>query len=122
MSAWIVSKEHIDALVTGLVRSGIAAPTGLSPDQLGQALWAENHASVNARYGEEDSAPAYVHAVLDLPPAVLLKQVHCYDYQSCEHGGWETSPANAWITTLDGLLSRVTSDTSPAYRDAPWGI
>lgn len=122
MSAWIVSKAHIDALVTGLVRSEIAAPTGLTPDQLGQTLWEENYTSIRARYGDEDSAPPYTHTVLDLPPVVLLKQVHCYDYQSCEHGGWETSEAHAWITALDELLSRSVRTPSPAYSDAPWGI
>ena len=77
MSAYIVSKAHLDAIVTfavgGTRRVGtvkrMAEDTGhgeyvsssvYTPNQIGAALWAENHASVDCRYSETTPVPAYV--------------------------------------------------------------
>ena len=74
MSAYIVSKAHIDAIVTfavgGARRVGtvkrIAEEGGhgefvssavYTPSQIGAALWAENHASVDYRYSETTAVP-----------------------------------------------------------------
>lgn len=122
MSAWIVSKAHIDVLVTGLVRSEVVASEGLTPDQLGQALWEENHRSVNYRYGEHTPTPEYRHEAHDVPPVVLAKQVTCYQYQSCEHDGWMESPAKRWTDKLTLLLWARVDQSSPEYDEAPWGI
>ena len=50
MSAWIVSKGHIDVLVNGLLQHGLISPKEIA--QTGQLLWRENHLSVNDRYAE----------------------------------------------------------------------
>lgn len=47
MSAWIVSKTHIDYLVTALIRAEL---TDKSPDEAGRMLWRECLASVAWRY------------------------------------------------------------------------
>lgn len=122
MSAWIVSKEHVDLIVTAMVDENLI-PLGMTPNDVGQELWCENYASVNHRYSEDDLADGYVWRRHDAPTipcapvGVLLKQIHCLEYQSCEHPRWETCRARGWLRSLEGnLMSYV-----PGYNDAPWG-
>jgi hypothetical protein len=78
MSAYIVSKAHIDAIVTfavgGTRRVGtvkcFAGDAGhgefvnslvYTPSQIGAALWDENHASVDYRTSETTPMPAYAY-------------------------------------------------------------
>lgn len=77
MSATIVNKAHIDAIVTFAVEGKrgvgtvkrIAGDAGhgeyvsssaYTPSQIGAALWAENHASVDYRTSDTTPVPAYV--------------------------------------------------------------
>jgi hypothetical protein len=124
MSAWIVSKRHIDALVTGLVRSEVVSPAEYGDeDKLGALLWEECHRSVNYRYGESEPTPDYAFERLDVEPVSLLKQAACYQYQSCEHPEWGHSNAYEWTQRLIDQLGRAGySHTSPGYDAAPWGI
>ena len=135
MSAYIESKAHIDALVTaaGAVELGEHS-SGLSwyhdgeryemsysdharASEIGRMLWAENLASIHARYpdtAETDSnypGPAGFESVqvteyqfvrtARLEPVVVLKAIDGYRYQSCEHEGWETSQAFAFCRSLE---------------------
>lgn len=59
MSAFIVSKATIDALVTYAVGGGPFRVTGDDPTKIGQMLINENYRSVNFRYGQTDPAPRY---------------------------------------------------------------
>lgn len=103
MSAWVVEKGHIDVLVNGLVQHGLVEPRDMQAT--GQMLWKENYRSVNYRYCERKRTPAYTPAVTEasIDPRHLLKAVECYEYQSCEHLGWETSPAKSLMATLHDL-------------------
>ena len=49
-------------------------------------------------------------------PVQAIKLVHCYEYQSCEHDGWETSEAHRFTTALLSSLEH----SLPGYDDAPW--
>ena len=155
MSAWIVSKTHIDLLITaGLIiptqtirnsRLRWYLPDETSPDRhqvfelddfnaddIGVTLWAENHASVNHRYPDaSDDLPGpvdfdgpdvltYTHQPIPGPidPVVVLKVINCYQYQSCEHPGWETSSAHAFCTSL----TQACISALPGYDQAPWGF
>lgn len=129
MSAWIVSKGHVDALVQAL------AVEGLIPfDQktkVGQAMWDENYASINARYQESDKAPRYEFEGIEAPlhDAIIVRQAGCFDYQSCEHGGWEGSESKR---LLDALVTKLEArNGGPEFdyafekavgRRLPWGI
>jgi hypothetical protein len=98
MSAWVVSRKHIDLMVTVAVRGtrdGIVPPSKHDPDALGAMLWAENVASVNYRYSESDAVEPYTWADPKYTPTAgeLYAAVRCYEYQSCEHPGWATSEA-----------------------------
>ena len=134
MSCWIVSKEHIDLLV-----SAGAEMTGMDPDELGKMLWEENHNSVNSHYTEQQAVPPYTFEpppetvknngkVQPVSPVVLIKAINCYEYQSCEHEGWEVSKAHEFCKDLKKSLfpNKVMTEEQlrelPGYDDAPWGI
>lgn len=148
MSAWIVSRAHIDVLVQALTaEAGLAgrgkilmdAETGefsraeLSPDEIGRELWRENLRSVifyryprdtdGDRPGPLDFKDSDVDTYTYREPARVMsdaevcKAASCFDYQSCEHPGWETSRANKWIETL---MSRHHVAAIP--DDVPWGF
>lgn len=120
MSAFTVTKRHIDVLVAAMHAKKI---TTMSAVKLGAMLWGENYASVNARYRTEYKAPPYkfeIPLAKHMEPVCVLKQVRCYSYQSCEHDGWETSKAFAFCEVLEAKLG-VTTDAK-GYDAAPWGI
>jgi hypothetical protein len=130
MSAWLVSKKHIDALVyaRSLCRSdfGGTLADGLLPDvsddDLGRLLWRENMRSLAARYRDRPDAAllaSYSYAEPGpLPVVALIKASHCYEYQSCEHPGWKTSKARRFSRELVLSLAH----KLPGYDAAPWGI
>lgn len=107
MSAWIVSKPHIDALVQSLIVEGFVPASEATAT--GRMLWEECRRSVAHRYPNDadgewpgpvdfttQSITDYrfegVEAPLD--DAVIAKNIDCYEYQSCEHGDeWRASEA-----------------------------
>ena len=95
-------------------------------NEVGAMLMAENVKSYNHRYkvkvdefeamfGEKTpytyERPSYQ---LTIPEA--LKAIECYEYQSCEHPGWETSEAHAFCQAL----YRATAWRLVGTSDAPW--
>jgi len=116
MSAFIVCKEHVDALVTLAVRHGLV-PEG-DESKIGAMLTRENRKSVNYRYSERIKAPAYTfRASLRVPTAVEgLKAIACYSYQTCEHRAWERSQAFKLCRQLEHELISIL----PGYDAAPW--
>lgn len=122
MSAWIVSRAHIDVLVQGLTESEHV--TDVHPDEIGRVLWHENHVSVNRRYRENTPTPPYTYRrpTRKIDPSGLLYAVACYDYQSCEHEEWEDSDAYRWTSTLRAALeAHPDVDTAPPFGRYPWG-
>ena len=134
MSAWIVSDAHIDALVTFALDKRTRFWNGKeavyvtcdNAEEIGRLLLDENVASVNHRYdGEIDdeqrnAAAAYrFREFLPAPsPVVILKGCACYEYQACEHDGWNGSVAKAIIEAIHAdAMSAL-----PGYDAAPWGI
>ena len=154
MSAWIVSKEHIDAMVSAALvcaqenRSSfrwydadgnhsheLTYTDTEKATKVGAMLWAENLASINARYTDTIDHPENcpgpvgfngVSSVANytlkrtprIPPVAILKAISCYEYQSCEHAGWKTSQAYQFCASLrDHMISML-----PGYDEAPWGL
>lgn len=129
MSAYLVSKQNIDVLVSGLILHDVWIPTTnklakeMDPDVLGRVLWAENVASLIYRYRDDMSdymfVPEYKFSgVPNLTPGMIAKIMHCYEYQSCEHPTWEQSDAYKIITALAHELLK----SLPGYNEAPWGM
>lgn len=139
MSAYIVSKVHIDALLTAALGNGAhddalywyteegggRRVTHDTVDDVGAMLVSENVASIRARYpdvpedltdapGPIDNAFA-VDAVKgqyrfertrEFSTGELLAAISCYEYQSCEHDGWEGSDAQTFCRYLRESLCR----------------
>jgi hypothetical protein len=116
MSAWIVSKKHIDLLVAAA--KGMYG--GPDADQLGQMLWEENTKSVNFRYNETRPMPSYkfVSPKGAIDPVVVLKQISCFEYQACEHPEWKDSKAKEFCEDLTNQMI----GALPGYEEAPWGV
>ena len=131
MSAFLVSRAHIDAMVSAAHALEPARFQRESLDDLGAMLWRENMRSLEALYGggapDEDAVEGYAwsrttpgrYGVMALQEIVrVLKAIDCYEYQSCEHGDWRTSEAREFCRMLrNSLISRL-----PGYDAAPWGI
>ena len=128
MSAFIVCKEHIDALVTYMLDERMSYWTGSdrvyvtrnNASETGQILWDENQRSVNYRYNEQDEPEAYqfAHFARSLKPVEIIKAVHCLDYQSCETDDWESTMSwRICQTIISHACHRL-----PGYEQAEWGI
>lgn len=140
MSAWVVDKVHVDLMVEVATRTGndsltyrengewkVAARS--KRDEIGQMLVMENVASVSHRYPGDDVAAGelpgpteayylgpYRYTDRQYQPswAEVLNLVRCYEYQACEHPGWEESGAHS---LCKAMFVRAASH----FAKGPWG-
>ena len=126
MSAWIVSKKHVDVVVSevfrqgGYTHNGTWVPVTTLEDtiKLGRMLWSENHKSTNYRYGEKRRTPVYMFNLVYSTPGVVACLTASYEYQTCEHPTYGRSKAQSVVNSIArGLLSSV-----EGYETAPWRI
>lgn len=145
MSAWIVEKAHIDALLWaakserwGLTYECHGETHRIRPDttdeemsRLGEELARVNKASVFYRYQHMSDSElasmvpramrqAYEYAEPKRKPSPVetLKNIHCYQYQACENEElWETSEPKAFTDQLMHAMA----GKAPGYDAAPWG-
>lgn len=121
MSAFLVTREHIDLIVSAVEAWDRFKGFG-DLEELGQTLWQENARSVAYRYPNHP-APVVRYELrpgrYPAPdPVVVLKQIACLRYQSCERPDWEESRACKLLGSIEGLaISQL-----PGYDAAPWGI
>jgi len=142
MSAFIVSTDTINLIVTACDRYGVSVyiprtmetvPDGLTRDNsysartnqriFGQILIDENAKSVNHRYRQSDAPERYTHKHIDLDWAsagvpvahLILGSLRCYDYQACETDDYSDSLAKQIIERLQSAVIRGLTE------DAPWG-
>ena len=140
MSAFVVSKSHINAIIM----AGMAVRykplswyhgderfvlTDETADRVGQMLLDECVRSVSYRYDDTGIAslpgrtnaewlmPFQCHPTCNNPtPLQALKLIGCYEYQSCEHPEWETSEARSFCEALrTHTICRL-----PGYEEALW--
>ncbi len=145
MSAFMVSKEHIDLLVA----LAIDGPRGVAPnvwgapffndnrasresaDAMGELLVKENLSSIHGRYPDTVTEPEGTPGPFEqywmqpyvfqdrryrMTVAEAFSAISCYEYQSCEHEEWHTSEARQFCEALRHSLGRCV----PGYSDAPW--
>jgi hypothetical protein len=146
MSAFVVGKAEIDLLVQAGINERLVVLDAATPSAVGAMLWAENVASVNWRYDDADPVPDYEFSGIEAPldDVVVVKQIACYRYQSCEHDGWESSEAYRYCHNLAARIAARHPEPLPArdewgdpvdrtdpvswakfhprYESAPWGI
>lgn len=144
MSAYILDTDHIDALVDAALRlpgvhtgywheDQLRMVTSETATETGAMLIAENVASVQYRYPDDDRAdlPGPIPTIYPLDyqyrcfpqralrePVEILKAIASYRYQSCEHPGWETSAAKSFCEALTWRAIAAL----PGYEDADWAI
>jgi hypothetical protein len=128
MSAFLVSNATINALVwaRSLCNRGMSSIMPSAGDrEFGAMLLRENMRSLEERYGDAiDNAaikayrPTLDAKIMALPCVALIKLVHCYRYQACEHEGWEASDACKATGALESALVHML----PGYDEAAWGI
>ena len=119
MSAWLVTKDHIDCLVQSLFVAGLIEPD--QTNQIGAELWLENHRSLNDRYGDpvpEKLEYAFTGIEAPLDPAIVLKLLDCYNYQ-CGNK-WGSSLAIELMELLHEKL--IAQDGVDRQVDGLWGI
>ena len=144
MSAFIVTDQHIAYLIDAALmvcrnrgdtrfqwRVGVTCRIleASNASEVGSMLLAENYASVNYRYRENEESPNYTHELAgpvciptgryvgrDVDIIAALKAIDCYKYQCCEHDEWTDSSARAFCQGLSaGLVCLL-----PGYWDATW--
>ena len=110
MSAFVCSDKHISAII-GAVIAASPQPGSMvlkmNAKAIGQCLLDENHASVNARYGESESSEFTLDdASVDMPvtPAAAESLIRSLQYQSCEHESWPDSNAFKMLGHFQTLL------------------
>lgn len=145
MSAFVVSRTHIDALLSAAdlwdVQMPVSQPgeqiRNLTIDETGALLMAVNTEAVNHRYNENEAPEPYTFDRLgiNIKPAVILKAIACYRYQACEHPQWRADRDQRGISAdaqtsytvrtaqdfLDDLERKAVSKLA-GYSEAPWGI
>lgn len=137
MSAWVCSENHINTLATFLAAREITVKWHDSefacidqPENVATILMAENVASVNYRYNEDDPVLKHTYTMAaPLPELVVIhKLFRCYEYQACEHPGWEQCLAHklceagrAYIRHHMGRYEEQI-EKMPEWDQAPWGI
>ena len=139
MSAFIVNKSHINAMLLAALFNKYESLTWyhkgerrqLTQDNIeatGQMLLDENIKSVSYRYSDSPvtDLPGKIDADYLIPfkfkylehipsPLETIKITECYEYQSCEHPDWETSEARAFCQALIDI--KITA--LPGYDKAP---
>ncbi len=130
MSAWVVSHVHINVLVAARHFVRQAQPAAklcedLIDTDLGRMLWRENMISVAHCYPDKEETQIdeaalanYQYEPMAATPVEVIKAVHCYQYQTCEHDGWAASDAKKYTDELVDDLTRLL----PGYTVAPWAF
>lgn len=144
MSAFVVNKSHINAIIqAGLnvrykpftwyhKQDGELKQyklTSSTADEVGQMLIDECVHSVRYRYEDSELSdlPGPINAEYLMPfvwkpfvrmptPIEAIKAIHCLEYQSCEHPEWNTSNAHDFCQALRNTLE----GQIPGWDEAPW--
>jgi len=126
MSAYLVTDDHINALITWAFdtrdlksRFGYL---GYDAQSAAQTLYTANVASLTERYGDQGLPTEFVYrrfAHLNMMSAIqVIKACQCYAYQACEADTWEASTAKCMI---DAITAAAITHIN-GYSDAAWSI
>lgn len=138
MSAYLVDKKHVAYLVNCAISFRIADSRGKfnfyhkgkwievnydNKEEIATMLLRENVKSINYRYNERKRTPKVTrkdfNGFLTLPfdALQLIRSCKCYNYQACEHDGYEKSQAKSFIKALiDSAINEI-----PGYGEKAWG-
>lgn len=134
MSAFVVEDHHITYIVQAarLYEASVRIngqwlnPSELRNDSTAQALatqlHSENVKSFVHRYPDEadsdfGAVPWEDQPLRPITPVQTLKALRCYEYQACEHPGWERSDACRNVRNIAwAAIAHL-----PGYEAALWG-
>lgn len=133
MSAFMCSDEHIAVLAysatfgTDSIEAHPRFYKDLKFRKAFNTLRAANMRAMRARYGKERgviSPPTFNAATVasvqaHRDPVHVIKLAGCFDYQACEHDGWERSEA---YRVLGRAVLRCAHSQLPGYSNAPWAL
>jgi len=120
MSAWVVSKNHINQIMAFAKNTNFAFHhNNQTPTEIGQILWDENLRSVNHRYPthQQKAQKFTFRSAASVSVVQFLKHLDCLQYQSCETDNYHERPA---YTLLERLRKHGISKIV-GYDDAEWG-
>lgn len=131
MSAWLVSKRHVDAVVSTAIAH--RAIDRSEADVTGSMLWGANADNLAYLYSDLDDdernpGPYRFDPYPIEDPDVAHKAVQCLDYQSCDQKAWNESLAGRLLATLAETIAASIGTTPdgmydrPGWETAPWGI
>lgn len=126
MSAFVVSQNHINAIVTWANHRDRGCYAIADPTAIGQMLLNANNRSVRYRYTDADEQSMTdpepfewrPSAARRLSPVEALKAIVCLDYQCCEPDDYDGSQCHR---ALEQLKSQAISELE-GYDAAPWAI
>jgi hypothetical protein len=137
MSAWVVSKHHINLLVSAAIERAVSIrlapaceimPASADAAQaIGLMLFTENVRSVVHRYGitgateeagyRQELAEYRFRFYPGIRPSAVAQALACYDYQACECDDDRETPAAFLVAQLENAVGE------PSGSDAePWGF
>lgn len=128
MSAYQVDPTIIDLIISKAVElklyalhptsGGHTYVTEDNASEFAQALWQENIKSIAYRYDEETAkTDPYTFTFYDnVRPGAAAGCLNCYEYQACEHPGWEASAAHDLCTRLTSKL------LTSILTNVPYGV
>lgn len=136
MSAWVVSKHHIDLLVSSAIerRIFLHLPNVAEPvvatlaiaDLIGTMLWRENIRSVAYRYNlcGKDEEAGYLRELAayrfrqytGVRAAAASAALACYDYQSCECPDYRATVAAHFVDVMLAAIGPCETGNEP------WGF
>lgn len=116
MSAFLVSEDCINRIVTSAVKRGIIQEAEAT--KLGKTLLRSNLKSLNARYGDplnyKEVVTPYVYEVKEVDGNQAIMDCNCFDYQSCEYRSYDNSKACKFIDAI--RLKELDGITLDAWR------
>ena len=123
MSAFIVSNDHIDMILTGYrhYAPNYDSPTLEQCTSMGRELLHENCNSVACRYDEpvDECWKEYVFNPIRnefLDQTALINLCNCLEYQSDVHEGWSDSHARKALDKIRNCFI----NALPGMKTAPW--
>lgn len=138
MSAWIVSKENIDRVITALLILEKEHPSLPSPvpelslikaqedvHGLGTQLWKINEEAVKQRYGRPykdlpgSRVVRYEFGYSGGDPYQLIKSIHCLGYQ-CSKGDIPETDLYKALRKLEERFEAYLVRTDERYKNADW--
>ena len=135
MSCFVVSDDHVSALVAWAIRAGVTFDA--SPDAVAHMLASANRCAFSDRSAGRFDAELVPFGGLDrsagaeLLPVAIVKACDCLDYQASDWSTWEGSDANRHLAAIRRAAvalakwpagASTNSRALPGYDAAPWAL